>query len=136
MEINDEGGDNCLDLAQQKSTVTRVKDSNLPIAGGMLVGLAGGLCCAGPLVLILLGISGSWIATLTLLEPYQPLFMIVVAGAFGYSGWQFFRPIEQCAPGSACAIPRIRRRRQTVFWISLPVAVTLVSSSYWIPLVA
>jgi mercuric ion transport protein len=62
--------------------------------------------------------------------------MIAVAGAFGYSGWQFFRPIEQCAPGSACAIPRIRRRRQTVFWISLPVAVTLVSSSYWIPLVA
>ena len=87
-----------------------VNDSNLPIAGGVLAGLAGGLCCAGPLVLLLLGISGSWIATLTLLEPYQPFFMIAVAGAFGYSGWQFFRPIEQCVPGSACAIPRIRRR--------------------------
>ena len=113
-----------------------VNDSNLPIAGGVLAGLAGGLCCAGPLVLLPLGISGSWIATLTLLEPYQPFFMIAVAGAFGYSGWQFFRPIEQCAPGSACAIPRIRRRRQTVFWISFPIAVTVVSSSYWIPLVA
>ena len=79
-----------------------VKDSNLPIAGGVLAGLAGGLCCAE--LLVLLGISGSWIATLTLLEPYQLFFMIAVAGAFGYSGWQFFRPIEQCAPGSAHVI--------------------------------
>ena len=34
------------------------------------------LCCAGPLVLVGLGISGAWIATLTQLEPLRPLLLV------------------------------------------------------------
>jgi mercuric ion transport protein len=32
------------------------------------------LCCVVPLVLVSLGISGAWLASLTALEPYRPLF--------------------------------------------------------------
>ena len=40
------------------------------IAGGISALLASA-CCLGPLVLIMLGISGAWIGSLTLLEPYN-----------------------------------------------------------------
>ena len=51
------------------------------IAGGISALLASA-CCLGPLVLIMLGISGAWIGSLTLLEPYQPWFMGAAAIAY------------------------------------------------------
>ncbi|MBV1899226.1 MAG: mercury transporter, partial [Cycloclasticus sp.] len=46
---------------------------NFPIIGGVIAAIGAGLCCAGPFVLLLLGVSGSWIGNLTLLEPYRPI---------------------------------------------------------------
>jgi hypothetical protein len=43
------------------------------IAGGALIGaVLASACCIVPLVLVMLGISGAWIANLTALEPYKP----------------------------------------------------------------
>ncbi|PCI91509.1 mercury transporter [Candidatus Aerophobetes bacterium] len=108
------------------------QDSNLPLVGGMVAAIGAGLCCAGPLVLLLLGISGSWISNLTLLEPYRPLFIIAVLMAFGYAGWQIHRPIEQCQEDSVCAVPQTRKRRQMIFWPTVVLAIVLVTSNYWI----
>ena len=44
------------------------------LAGGMAALLAS-TCCLGPLVLIMLGFSGAWISKLTVLEPYQTIFI-------------------------------------------------------------
>jgi len=99
---------------------------------GILAAVGASLCCAGPLVLLLLGISGSWIVNLTLLEPYRPLFILMVFVLFGFAGWQIYRPIETCEEGTACAVPQVRRRRQLIFWLTALTALLLVSSSYWI----
>ena len=81
------------------------KHTHFPILGGTLAAFGAGLCCAGPFVLLLLGISGSWIGNLTLLEPYQPLFILVVVTLFGFAGWQLYRPIEHCQPGTRASGP-------------------------------
>ena len=108
------------------------KESNLPIIGGVIAAIGAGLCCAGPFVLLLLGISGSWIGNLTLLEPYRPIFILLVLALFGFSGWKIYRPIETCEPGTACAGPRVRRRRQVIFWVAALTALVLITSNYWI----
>ena len=41
--------------------------------------IVGSVCCVGPLVLLMLGISGAWIGQLTALEPYRPIFIGVSA---------------------------------------------------------
>ena len=48
------------------------KSSQLSILGGLAAAIGASACCAGPLVLLLWGISGSWISHLTLLDPYRP----------------------------------------------------------------
>lgn len=114
------------------------QDSNRlspPIAAGLLAAVGAALCCVGPLVLLMLGISGAWIGNLTLLEPYRPIFVLAVLVLFGWAGWKLYRPIEACEPGTACAVPRVRKRRQVVFWIALFFALALVTSAYWIPLI-
>lgn len=110
--------------------------SNLPIIGGVIAAAGAALCCVGPFVLLSLGISGAWISSLTLLEPYRPLFIISVLGLFGWAGWKVYRPAAACEPGASCAEPRIRKRRQMIFLIMAALALILVTSSDWIPLIA
>jgi len=108
------------------------KETNLPLIGGMIAAIGAGLCCAGPLVLLLLGVSGSWIGNLTLLEPYRPFFILAVFALFGFAGWKVYRPVEDCEPGTVCAVPEVRKRRQLIFWLATLVALALVTSNYWI----
>ena len=55
-------------------------------AGGILAAIGASSCCVIPFALFALGVSGAWIADLTALEPYQPLFVAValacLAGGF------------------------------------------------------
>ncbi len=108
------------------------KDSNLPIIVGVIAAVGAGLCCAGPFVLLLLGVSGSWIGNLTLLEPFRPILLVVVLVLFSFAAWKVYRPIEDCEPGTACAIPQVRKRRQVIFWVTALTAMVLVTSNYWI----
>ncbi len=41
------------------------KQSNLAMIGGVFAAVGASVCCLGPLLLLLLGISGSWIGNLT-----------------------------------------------------------------------
>ena len=100
--------------------------------GGLLAAVGASICCAGPLVLLILGISGSWISTLTAFEPFRPYFIIIVIGLLTWAGWKVHRPIDQCPEDSVCAIPVKRKRYQTIYWAVVPVAVILVLSPYWI----
>lgn len=109
-------------------------DSSLPLIGGIAAAIGAGLCCVGPFVLLSLGIGGAWIGNLTLLEPYRPLFIAAVLALFGWAGWKVYRPVEACEPGTACAVPQVRKRRQVIFWVTALIALTLVTSTYWIPL--
>lgn len=109
--------------------------TNMPIIGGVLAAIGASLCCVGPFVLLTLGISGAWIGNLTQLEPFRPAFIAIVLMLFGWAGWQVHRPVEACKPDSACALPQTRKRRQRIFWITAIIALVLITSSYWIPLI-
>ncbi|WP_338352584.1 mercuric transporter MerT family protein [Thalassolituus oleivorans] len=108
--------------------------NNLPLIGGVLAAVGASLCCVGPFVLLALGISGAWIGNLTLLEPYRSVFIAIVLLLFGWAGWQINRPAEVCETSSACSVPQTRKRRQVIFWITAIIALILVTSSNWIPL--
>lgn len=94
-----------------------------PRDGGRGALLSGGLaailastCCLGPLVLITLGVSGAWISNLTLLEPYQPIFIGAAGVALYFAYLRIWRPAANCAPGQVCALPQINRRYKVLFW--------------------
>lgn len=85
-------------------------------AGGVAALLASA-CCLGPLVLLALGFSGAWIANLSLLEPYRPIFIAVALLALGFAWRRIWRPAAACQPGEVCAIPRVRRAYKVVFTV-------------------
>lgn len=105
------------------------------LIGGIIAATGASLCCVAPLVLLLLGISGTWIGTLTAFEPLRPYFTAAVVILFIRAGMQVYRPMEKCRPDSICAIPETRLRYQIYFWLAVFIALVLVTSVYWIPMI-
>ncbi len=62
------------------------------VTGGVAAILASA-CCLGPLVLVTIGVSGAWISTLTLLEPYRPTFTGLALVALLFAGRRIFGPV-------------------------------------------
>lgn len=103
-----------------------------PMVGGVLAAIGASLCCAGPFVLLMLGISGSWISTLAAFDPFRPYFIVLVVGLFLWAGWKAYRPLGLCSADGFCSVADNRRRYRMVFWLTSLIAAMLVSSPYWL----
>ncbi len=98
------------------------------LIGGALAAFAASACCLGPLVLVSLGIGGAWISTLTLLEPFRPVFigLALLSMALAYRKIYRAPAAEACTPGTLCALPQTNTRYRVLFWIvSLLVLIAL-----------
>jgi mercuric ion transport protein len=100
------------------------------MAAAALAAIGASACCAGPLILLSLGIGGAWIGNLTALEPYRPIFVAMVA-VFMALAWRRLYRAPVCAPGDACAIPKVVARQRVIFWVVL-VMVCLMAASPWL----
>ena len=81
-----------------------------------LATLLASACCVLPLALVIVGLSGAWIARLQLLAPYATALSVVAVAALALAGWQIFRRRETTcnADGSPCELVRASTRRW--FW--------------------
>ena len=86
------------------------------LAAGGLAAILASACCLGPLVLLSLGIGGAWIAYLTALEPYRPVFIALALLALFFAGRRIFRAAVECKAGEVCAIPPVRVGYKLLFW--------------------
>lgn len=70
-------------------------------------------CCVLPLVLVLVGVTGAWMAGLAALKPVTPLFIALAVGSLAWAGYLVFRPQRACATadGVACATTRPAMRK-------------------------
>lgn len=104
-------------------------------AGGIVGALIASSCCIVPLVLVSLGISGTWIGRLTALEPYKPLFLAATGLALAAGFWQvYFKPETVCEDESYCARPMSGLITQSTLWIASVIAVLSASIDFWAPL--
>lgn len=106
----------------------------LPLIAGGAAAILASTCCVGPLVLVLIGVSGAWIGNLTLLEPYRPLFIGAALIALFFAYRRIFRPVQACAPGEVCAIPQVRTTYKTIFWSVVVLVLIAVTYPYIAPL--
>lgn len=98
----------------------------------MLAAIAASVCCVVPLVLVLLGISGAWIARLTALDPLRPWFTGATVLFLGLAFWNLHGPASRCRTEGECANPRILRRRRILLWIASLVIVLLLLFPYYV----
>ena len=82
------------------------------IAVAVLASLLASTCCVLPLALVLVGVTGAWMANLQALKPVTPYAIALTIGALAWAGWLVFRPVRQCdVADGACATTRPLMRR-------------------------
>jgi mercuric ion transport protein len=101
--------------------------------GATLAGLLGAwamtVCCILPLVLISVGITGSFIASMTAIYAYKWAMLAVGGAALGYAFLVVYRP-QRCADGT-CATPAIPRRvMKAILWLALAIMIVEVAFRY------
>jgi len=103
------------------------------LAGGLAAVLASA-CCLGPLVLVMLGVSGAWIGNLTLLEPFRPPLIGGAVIAMLLARRRIWRKTSACELGQVCALPRVNRAYKVVFWFLTALVVTALAFPLMVPL--
>jgi len=103
-------------------------------AGGVSAALASALCCAGPLIAVVAGVSGAGVAAAV--EPLRPWFLGATAVFLLIGFWMVDREERKaCEPGRPCADPRMRRRMKVMLWVATAIAVIFATFPSWQTLV-
>lgn len=107
------------------------KTNQRSLIAAVLASIGASLCCVGPLVLLTLGIGGSWISTLTALEPIRPVF-IGITLVFIYLAFRklYLLPIA-CEVDKPCAKPETRRNQRILFWLFSTLIIALLAFPYY-----
>jgi len=100
------------------------------VGGGILASLIASLCCIGPLILTLLGVSGA--AVLSKFEILRAPMIGLVIILFGVAGYLLYRKRNTCEPDSICADPKKYKLMVILYWSGLAIAILGISSPAWI----
>jgi mercuric ion transport protein len=104
-------------------------------AGGVIGAVLASTCCIAPLALLMLGVSGAWIGTLTALEPYKPYFAAVALVFIGLGFRQvYFKAKPACVDGSHCAKPQSALITKTALWLATTLVLLALTIDWWAPL--
>jgi len=100
---------------------------------GVLAAIGASVCCVGPLVLLMLGIGGAWVANLTAVEPLRPWFIGATVLFLGLAFRRLYLQPQACEPDALCAEPIVLRRQRRIFWIVALALLALLSVPWLAP---
>lgn len=101
------------------------------IIGASLAAIGASACCVLPLVLLSLGIGGSWISTLTAMEPYRPYFSVLTLALLSIAFYQLYIKPKNCSEGDWCANPQSLKRQRIIFWWVAAILILLLAFPYY-----
>ena len=85
--------------------------------GALVAGIAASACCVGPLLLLMLGMGGTWVSTLMRFEPLRPYAVGVTLLLLSIAFWQLYITPRRCRVYKPCIQPNHLRWQRGVFWV-------------------
>jgi len=100
----------------------KVGKENATLAGSIVAGILASICCIGPLVLAMMGLSGAALAQR--FEPFRPVFLVLSYGLLGVAFYFAYRPVNaECGPEGECSMPRANRLGRLMLWVAAVIVV-------------
>ncbi|QED28120.1 hypothetical protein FRD01_12940 [Microvenator marinus] len=103
------------------------------VVGSVMASIGAAVCCLGPMVLVSLGVTGAWIGSLSALEPYRPILMIIAAGLLGYGFYRVYgksKRQQACGEDDRCKVPKANRINKISLWIATAFVGFFLTSPY------
>lgn len=114
-------------------SISLTKSPLTAILGASVAAIGASVCCVVPLVLVVLGLSGAWIANLTALDAWRPWFSAATLACLGWASWSLYGPSSRCRADGECVDPSVLRRRRLWLWIATFVIALLLLFPYYVP---
>jgi len=110
------------------------KRKNMAATGGVIGALLASSCCILPLLLVIMGVGGSWIGSLSELNVYQPYFIVFASLCLGAGFRQvYIKPRQSCEADSYCAKPGSGILIKSVLWGATLLVVINATINIWAP---
>ncbi len=107
---------------------------NRTLVAGTFAAVGASVCCVGPLLLLALGIGGTWVGSLTAMEPYRPFFIGLTLLFLGLAFRKLYMVAPACTPDTPCADPRTIKRQRQTFWSVAVLLLGLLAVPWLAPL--
>jgi hypothetical protein len=91
------------------------------IGMGVFAGFLSSLCCVGPLIFTILGVSG--VAVLSRFDILRIPLVVLVVALFVLVGFFLYKKRNTCGPGAICSDLKKCRKLLIAYWIGLIIAV-------------
>lgn len=104
------------------------------LLAGTLTAVGASACCVIPLILLTLGIGGSWLSSLSLLEPYRPLFIGATLLLLTFAFHRIYLAPRVCDRESSRVQHNPIKGLRLAFWIAFAFAFGLIALPWLIPL--
>ena len=104
-------------------------------AGSVLAGLGAVTCCAVPMILLGIGVTGAWIGGFNALFLYRP-YLIAIALVLMAAGFvSVYRKPKGPSPGgeTACRSPRLDFFNKAALWVSTVLITAAIGLPYTAP---
>jgi len=122
-------GINNSDSGQLPSKGSKSRTS-LFAAGSVFAAIIASFCCILPIVFALTGFS--ILGASALFDAWRPYLLGLTFGLLGLGFYFAYRPRkEQCAPGSACAMPVTNRSGRLMLWLATAAVVLFAGFPYY-----
>lgn len=108
-------------------------DAKPPLFVGAIAALTASLCCVLPLLLVMLGIGGAWVSTLSQFEPLRPVFIAIALVMLLLAWRKLYRPAN-CTLDKICADQRLQRSQRVIFWLVSAFVLVLLAFPWFAPL--
>jgi len=108
------------------------KSATPTILVASLAAIGASVCCVVPLVLVLMGISGAWIANLTAMDAWQPWFTAATMLCLAVAFWNLHGPSSRCRTDGACFSPQVLARRRRWLWLATIGIAALLLFPYYV----
>ena len=113
-------------MARQIEAAANLNANPSRVRRGMLAAVVTGflasICCVGPLILVLLGVGGAWVADLHILNPFRPWLMGAALIFLVYAHARYWRQRRRDAV-CGCAVPTSYQ----ALWLWLGTALVIVA---------
>ncbi len=97
----------------------------------VLAALSASLCCIGPLVLMALGLGGSWISKLSIFEPYRGIFIVITVLFILMAFRKLYLLPNNCGQNTNCRKSNTVRNQRIIFWLVSPLLIAILTFPYY-----
>ena len=108
-----------------------VKSNKVSLFAAIATAMGASVCCVGPLVLLALGIGGSWISTLTALEPYRHILIVITLIFLFLAFRKLYLVRRQCLLEDLCAQSSTVKVQRIIFWLVSILVIALLTFPYY-----